>query len=412
MRSNPERLAWAILLTAFFICIGLAVAIPLGIRSYILYSTVAQRVTLEVQRPPLSVTLAGRGLPVSVAERLDEVAEQTIVDTDNTAGRLVMRSPRGTAAVIATVQLYDDTTLALTRVRTPRFSISDLPHQVALALRAGRVRVNVYDDAERATVVTVQTPYGPASLTDGSYDLRVNGAEAEITVRDGTARIGGDEVQMELHGGERALITANYLLGPLPAPPNLIVNGDFRLPLSDGWESYHEEIEEPPGNVEVVTDEGREVAVFSRTGRNHAEVGLRQEINYDVQHFTALELRLDVRVGEHNVPVCGTKGSECPVMVRLVYLDADGVEREWLQGFYWLPDSSTPGNPLVCVTCSTRNEHIRVPKDAWYPYVSPNLVPLLSQDGRAPSVIESIAIYASGHTYRSAVAEVELIGQE
>jgi len=36
----------------------------------------------------------------------------------------------------------------------------------------------------------------------------------------------------------------------------------------------------------------------------------------------------------------------------------------------------------------------------------------LSQDGRAPTTIRAITIYASGHAYHAMIADVELTGQE
>ncbi|MBE9508889.1 MAG: hypothetical protein IMY86_12685, partial [Chloroflexi bacterium] len=127
----------------------------------------------------------------------------------------------------------------------------------------------------------------------------------------------------------------------------------------------------------------------------------------------SLRLHLAVHIVEHSIPVCGEKGSECPVMVRVVYEDANGAEQEWLQGFYSQPNTGASENPLVCVTCSTKNPHIQVREDTWYPYLSPNLIPQLSsQDGEPPTMIKSITIYASGHAFHSMITELELIGYE
>ena len=84
MRKNPERLAWVVLLTSFFICIGLTVAVPLGVRAFILFSQVGQNVSLEVERGPMRVTWAGRGEPIAIAEKRDDIPERTIVTTDLT----------------------------------------------------------------------------------------------------------------------------------------------------------------------------------------------------------------------------------------------------------------------------------------------------------------------------------------
>jgi len=416
MRKTPERLAWVVLLISFFTCVSLAIAVPLGMRYYVLHASVVQNVTLEVQRPPLSVTLDGRSLPASIAEHHDEIPEDTIVATDATAGRLVMHVPRADGPVIATVQLYDDTQIVLTWARSPRFSASHLPHKVALEVRAGRVRINVSSDDGRPTVVEVHTPHGAATLTEGSYEVKVNRTTTEVTVRDGQADVVKNGLLTHLERAERAIVDDERLYGPLPAAPNLIANSNFADPLEEeNWGVYSVEPEyegESRGDTQGTKIEGHPVVVIERSGVGHAETGIRQQLDADIRDFSVLRLHLLLRVEEQNVPVCGSEGSECPVMVRIDYKDAAGADREWLQGFYSFLDTRTPGNEPFCKTCPMPYKHIYVPEDVWYPYDSDNLIALLSQDGQAPVLIKSITIYASGHTYRSAIAEVELIGHE
>jgi len=317
MRKNPERLAWSVLLTSFFVCIGLAVAIPVGTRRYALYAQVGQNVTLEVQRGPLSATLAGRGAPIAIDEERSEIPEHTIVATGSTAGRLVMHAPQADGPVIVTAQLYDNTEVVLSSARSPRFSASHLPHKVDLEVRTGRVRINVSSDDSRSTVVEVHTPHGTAMLAEGSYEVKVNGTTVEVTVRDGQAGVTNNtEHAVSLGPAERAVIDGQQIVGPLPAARNLIVNGDFQAPLENGWTSYSEQKEEPPGNVSIVADKGREAANFYRSGSNHAEVGIRQEIDYDVRDFAFLELHLAMHVVYEDIAGyggCGTLSSECNV---------------------------------------------------------------------------------------------------
>jgi hypothetical protein len=252
MRDNPERWAWVVLLTSFFVCIGLAAAVPLGIRHYILHARVRQSATVEVQRGPLRVTLAGRGEPVAIDEERDDIPERTIIATDATAGRLVMRAPQEDNPVVATVQAYHDTEIMLSSARSPRFPVSHLPHQVALETRAGRVRINVSNDDGRPTVVEVQTPHGTTTLTKGSYEVKVNGTTMEVTVRDGKAEVTNNTGHaMQLGPSERAIVDSSndgHVAGPLSAARNIIVNGDFQVSLQSGWDSYSEQSDpqQPP----------------------------------------------------------------------------------------------------------------------------------------------------------------------
>jgi hypothetical protein len=409
MRDNPERLAWIVVLTSFFACIGLIVTVPLSARYHILHARIPQNMTLEVQQGPLRVTLAGRGAPVAIDEDRGDIPERTIVATDATAGRLAMRAPQASDSVVATVQLYSNTEAVLSSARSPRFAASKLPHEVILEVKAGRVRINVFNDNERFTVVQAQTPHGTATLTEGSYEVKVNGTTTEVTVRDGQANATSDiEQAVSLGPAERAIIDARKeeIAGPLPAARNLIHNGDFQFPLENGWttDSRQTDPEQPFGTARIVTDSGREAVEFYRDGSNHAEVGIRQEINYDVRDFTFLQLHLDMRIVSQDISGfggCGYLGTECPIIVLLEYKDVYGTDREWLHGFY-------TGEPAGDWPINWWAEQLQ--SENWQTYDSDNLMKELSDT--PPSLIKSLTIYASGHSFRAMTTQVELLAQE
>ncbi len=102
---------------------------PLGIRSFVLHSTVNQLVMLDVQRPPLRVTLSGRGEPMAL-DREREIPPATSIATDETSGRLVFQESKNDNLTLATVQLYDYTEVTLREARSPRFESSPLSHEM------------------------------------------------------------------------------------------------------------------------------------------------------------------------------------------------------------------------------------------------------------------------------------------
>jgi len=411
MRSNPERLAWVVLLTSFFVCLTLSVMTPFSVRWFVRRSTVTQHVSLEVQRGPLSVVRGGRGRPVSVAQDSDNVLEGSRIEAPNaTSGRLVIEATRSQSSTpIATIQLYDETAIVLASARSPRFSSSPLPHQVSLEMEDGRVRLNVFGDSDRSTIVEVLTVHGLLTLHEGSFEVKIN-SQTEATVRYGQAElrsIAGAE--LSLGPRERALLDDDGLEGPLPAARNLVVNGDFAEPLGSGWSTYAEQADpkQPPGSVQIVTtqvgNEDRTVAQFYRNAVNHAQVGILQDINYDVRDFASLELHMAVRVLSENIlglGGCGSMGSECPIIVRLGYKDVHGSDREWLRGFYI--GEPADGWPVL-------EWHERLQPRSWQPYNSGNLMDELAG---TPASITSISIYASGHSFDAMVTEVELLAQE
>jgi hypothetical protein len=404
MRKNPERLAWVVLLASFFTCIGLTIAIPLGARAFVLFSQQEQNVTLEVQRGPLRVTWAGRGEPIAIAEERSDIPERTVVTTDLTEGRLVMHAPQEDNPVVASIQLYNNTRVALSSARSPRFPISQLPHQIALVMTTGRVRINVSSTESRPTVTEVRTPHGTITLTEGSYEVKVN-TTTEVTVRYGQAEIRTGQFTASLEPAQRAAVSNGKIGDPLPAIRNLVANGDFQAEL-DGWATYSKQTDpgQPSGNIGIVANEGRRVVDFYRDGSNHAEVGIRQEIDYDVRDFTSLELHLAMRVISEDIAGfggCGYLGSECPIIVRIDYKDIYGSDQEWYHGFYigapksdWLiqgwADPVQPGT--------------------WQTYDSKNLMQELAD--APPALIQSLTIYASGHSFHAMATEVELLAQE
>jgi hypothetical protein len=119
-----------------------------------------------------------------------------------------------------------------------------------------------------------------------------------------------------------------------------------------------------------------------------------------------LRLHFVVRVFDQDVPVCGQAGSECPMMVRLDYKDQDGTDRSFLQGFYARPDASG-ANPTYNTTSGSRNEHQRISPNVAFTYDSDNLMEALK-----PAQVTAITFYASGHSYRSSISEVELLGEQ
>lgn len=408
MTKNPERLAWVVLLTSFFLCIGLTLAVPLGVRAFVLFSKVEQNTTLEVQRGPLRVTWPGRGEPIAIAEERSDIPVRTVVTTDLTEGRLVMHAPQENDPVVASVQLYNNTEAMLSSASSPRFSVSQLPHQVVVEVRTGRVRINVSDTADRPTVAEVQTPHGTITLTEGSYEVKVNTA-TEITVRYGKAEVHLGQWAMSLEPAQRAIVSTDKINGPLPATRNLVVNGDFQHQI-DGWAadwsrySQQTDPQQPQGSVGIVVNEGREAVNYYRDGSNHAEIGIRQEIDYDVRDFASLELHMAVRVISEDIGGfggCGYLGSECPIIVRIEYGDTYGSDSTWQHGFY----IGEPKSDWLTLGWADA-----IPEGTWQTYDSGNLMEELVD--APPALIKSLTIYASGHSFHAMVTEVELLAQE
>jgi hypothetical protein len=411
MRRNPERLAWTVLLVSLFTCVTLAVIVPLAIRSFFNDSTETPRITLEVQQGTALVRLPGSNEPIGVTTSRDNLPEGTTIRADdNVQAVLTVRSPLDNS-ILQTVQIYGSTNLDVALARSPRFQVSTQPYQVTANVEGGRVRVNVVGNSRRAFDSNVITPQADTELQEGSYAFEVSNDETQVTVREGLAQVSGQGtvLPLVLNPQQRTVVQLGSPPSGIYKPErDLIVNGNFRLPLEGTWEPFNDlqNRNELSGTVTIQTIGGQRSAVFDREGEYHAATGIRQAINKDVRDLQALKLSFVVRVFDQNVPLCGAVGSECPIMMQLDYKDADGTDRSFLQGFYARPDDSGV-NPDYNTTSGSRQKHLRISPNVAYTYESDNLI-----DSLKPSQITAITFYASGHTYRSSVAQVELLGNQ
>jgi hypothetical protein len=100
------------------------------------------------------------------------------------------------------------------------------------------------------------------------------------------------------------------------------------------------------------------------------------------------------------------------VIVRIEYVDVNGVDQTWQKGFY-ASGNVGPDTPDVCVACPPPlNEHQRVPFGQIAFYESENLLEKLGQIGVSPAKIKSITVIASGHSFESQIFDLSLIAVE
>jgi hypothetical protein len=366
-----------------------------------------------VQQGTALVGRLGTAEPIGVTtdQPLNNLPEGSTIGADeNVQALLTIRSPDN-ATTLMTVQIYGSTNLTIDQARSPRFQQSGQPHQLQLRVGGGRLRVTLASDPNRPIEARLMTPQATTDFQEGSYSIEVSNQEMQVTVRDGLATVSAQGDAVALGPSQRTTVQLDSPPDGILSPErDLIVNGNFRQPLADSWQvtSNLQEPSESPGVVTIVTNNGQQAARFERGGTYHADTVLRQIMNKDVRDFRSLNLHFVVQISFQDVPVCGSLGSECPMMVRLEYKDSTGTDRDWIQGFYAVPDTNFPPNPTVCVTCNPpRNEHRRIPPDLSFPYDSGNLMTIIS-----PTQITAITFYASGHSYRSYLSEVELLGEQ
>ncbi len=421
MYRKTESLAWLVLLLAFSACIVLATGIPLAANWYLQNSTRPLVIVLESREGTITYqatdnstrTVIDRGRPVQISAR-----GKVRLAEDGDA-LLLFYHPDDTEIPIGTVQLYGNTSLSISNARSPRFAISEAPYRVQLDVAdAVNMRPTVTGNG-RDVEFQVLTPQGPINLEEGSFKLVVEPSQTELKVSLGRATIsdpssGQAFVLVPL---QRTSLTTGGLGEIYVGERNILQNrnGNFRQDIgrtseaAGYWMTYSDHFDpaENGGSVlQVPLLDGSRIVEFERAGQSHAETGIRQEVNLDLRGVDSLQVRAFIRIGTQTLPVCGSVGTECPIMIRIEFVDqVTGGIREWLQGFYTREGTDIP----YCQTCEWKARHIKVPTDTWYDYESENLLPLLRERGIDPAAVREVKIYASGWTYSSAIHEIAIL---
>jgi len=413
MLRNPERLAWTVLVISFVACVALAVSTPLVVRAFLMDSTDPAVLILKVQQGTALLRRPASTDVVGVTDVTTDVPEGSAIKADASTQAILTMRDRNAPSDLAIAQLYANTELTVLTASSPRFGASPNPHQFGLFMGSGRIRINVLDDTSRPVVARLRAPQGEVTFAPGTYAVEVSNQELQVTARDGSAVVSAQGTEVVIGSLERARVALGQPpQGGLSNERNLVADGNFTGSPADAWLATHDlqDETEAPGRTIYTTVAGRQAAEFMRDGRSHAETRLEQDLNRDVTEAASLTLHFAVRVDRQDIPICGTLGSECPLMARIDYRDTSGSEREWVQGFYSAAALDPQNvNPRFCVTCSTRNAHRPVVPATWFAFDSGNLMNELVVDGFRPAWIDRISFYASGHSYQSAITDVELL---
>jgi len=419
LAQKRQRLAWFVLFGGFIVFAAIAVAIPLLAYRYVQDTT--DKLTVLVQSNQGTVSIDNAVGPPRAA--LPGEASQTVnsgetVLTDATAtGLLLVYLPDDTETALARFQLYGTTSVRVITAEQPRFESSDNSLDLAVTLTGGRVRFVVADTLQRPFLVSVNTPHGAISVREpGEYSLDVNNEVTQVTVQQGRVDVSAQGRSIVLEPQQRAEIALNAPPeGPLPPERDLVQNGSFR----DRWTRWVqlawnvERADQPEGEVNIADVLGEAGLQIIRTGEGHADVGVRQIINQDVTDYEMLLLEMNLIILDQSLGVCGTVGSECPVIVRMEYDDVDGNPQVWQQGFYASGEIGPDGPPDVCVSCPPpRFEHYQVPLGQLF-FFQADLISELQRKGYLPPRrIKSLSLIASGHNFAVEILDISLLAEE
>jgi hypothetical protein len=367
------------------------------------------------------------------------VAGSTVyVGTDLTNGDKLRTDPQSQATIafrdseqsdhlVAAITMQGNTNLTVWRSVRPRFHWGTGTYNIELQDFSGDLDVFIPKDLLRDVRLTVRTPQDVLADfgASGQYSISVSASQLRVVNRQGMVSIipansnEGRAVPVDSQGiitfdnpSEVALSPAlvnilwNSTFEDVFSPPGSVgpqalalawgcTNSTTNLPRG----SYHAEIQDGRYLLRLLRAENAESHGETRCGTWFPNGG------YDVANLGTLVLRASFNIQYQSLNVCGTDGSECPLMLRVDYLDANGIGHIWYHGFYATKDLQQ-NYPLTCDSCAS--EHEQVNEKTWYTYDSGNWFTLFSPDQR-PTTIVNVQFYASGHQYDVYVGEVALL---
>lgn len=401
-QKKPERIFWLVILGAFAAFLLLCAAVPVGARSYLLYSWTPKEATLEVIAGTVRVQERDATAPTAVTKSII-IHEGSAIETDENSKAIL------TLFDGSTITLFTGTQVTVPDMRVSMFEWGRVPITLRVDQTRGRIRVSpaplysVSDAAPYTRKFLVHTPHLSADLDEGSYAIDVYpDLKSQVTATNGNVVVTAQGKDVTLGRSQRTVVTrGNSPLAPLPAAQDFIVNGDFMDPPDVGWNTLPSQLGVLPGEAGIFPLGDRRTVRIIRagsstpTGQSSTITGIIQTINKDVSDFRTIKLTADIRLHNQSLSGGGILSSEYPLILRLKYRDKYGSEAEWVHGFYY---QNTTNNPTV-------NGEL-VPVDVWVPFESGNLFEIADP---TPLYITTLQIYASGWDYESYVSNIRLI---
>jgi hypothetical protein len=419
VRLPPQRIAWLVLLLSFFLCCALTVGVPLGAASYINRSSFPALITVKLQAGRTNVFAP----PVTEADarvvgqegRVVEEGTTVIVDGDiPSQALLTILENDSITSTLVSMQLYSGARVRVERARIPRFGIASSAAEITISLLTGRVQIQCQNRGSHGLKMIVQSDEMSAVLDSGSYSFEISDNDTSLFVRSGMASVtsSAKTETFNIEANQRTIVSKGkeMVLGLYAPPRDLVRNGRFQSPLERDWETSADlyVANDVTGTVSIIGTGANSALLLSRpgSGLNWGRTGVKQMINENVSGRSSLQLRINFTILYQELKVCGSQGSECPLMVKINYRNTSGDTAEWTQGFYADGTPRMPDLPdFIVQSAEQRTKHIATRLGVDEPYESPNLITALKD----VEYVNYIQLYAEGHALQTQINSVELL---
>ncbi|MEM7336017.1 MAG: hypothetical protein AAF490_28315 [Chloroflexota bacterium] len=421
-----SRLAWLVLVGSFFACLLLTISLPFAVNRFLQTSTEQLDVLVQANQGTVRIDNVSGGsdaLILGDSGLLIRNGSTVVTGNTETAVWVVSQMSLDTEEDrLMRLQVFSNTIVRLVEANTPRFTLSNNPHDVEIKLESGRLRLTLAD-GERPLMLKLNTPQSNVEISEpGQYSIVVTNEATEVTVEEGNAVVASADVAEGV--GEVMLLTSNTRArvptgsGPIGregTDRNLIQNGSF-IAGQEMWNFYTWNVDledQPPGITALDAPNGETRLQVLRDGIGHADFRIRQNIMQDVTALDGLRLAITFRINGQTLGVCGVVGSECPLFVRINYLDELGISQVWQHGFYGVGEPDPANTPDACINCAgIQSPHEFVPLGQDYFYEIDFPTELAVRGALPPRYIESIELVTSGHSFNVELFDVSLLAIE
>lgn len=418
-RADPQRLAWGVLLIAFAIFCVICVITGIGVNFFLFQSTIPMTSTLSVARGSAGANELLVGAPTGISFNADI---RTVAQSQAT---LAFIDQEANNRLIASVTLKENSTLRLQSALRPRFDWSTTDYEIDLTRISGRFEILIGERLGRDVSVRLTTSQGALVnlKNSGRYSIDTSDASVRVVTREGDAILIPPNLEYGIAippQNQGIVYTSNNHVELKPGYTDLLRNSYFRKMNPnvtigaelDGWVCANDADDTPRGSYRSQFMDGVMTLRLERYegatshGRTSCLQTFQPGLSLVDSPYNYFALRTTFRIHFQSLSACGIDGSECPLMLRMDYIDRKGEAKTWYHGFY-AENNPQLETPLRCDSCS--QEHESINKDIWYTYDSGSLFALFPPDQRPVSII-GIMFYASGHQYDVQISEVALLG--
>ena len=444
--KRAQVTAWGVLLGSFLLFVLACIGGTAGVYWFFFKSPTDMTVRVRVSQGSLTVLQAdGTNLLVNNNDRDIFVPQNAIIQSNSTSQGYLTFEDTYSEQVIATVFLLPNSSLSLRSATRPRFEWSGEAYTFDLNGISGHFAIDIPVRIRRVIVLSMESSLVTARFGQyGSYFLDVGDKREQLYAQAGTALMYTADRAVQIEGGMQGVLQQDQNSLTVQPYPYEIVNwqssngytfglDDFpddmaslstddkeklstELPLLWGCTNYENNPSEISGTWIRTKIDQHVVIQMQRTGKglDHAETSCQYTFaappatGLPVSPENTLSIRAKFKIDFQDVTTCGILGTECPVMLELTYRALGQKQDEsttWHHGFYAIrpPDDNSP---KICDSCP--NVHEQVNPKTWFIYDSGDLFKLLPNQ---PVEIIAMRVYASGHQYNIALADlVVLVG--